>query len=113
MVVILTVLGQWAVAEQAIITNKNLSKIGFDIGLDSCVILNQGTGTVSDKTMATTVEALIGAAFRDGGENALEHLLNTLGLDHEYLQSVTLTTHFLYQRTGATHAVLANYVYRP
>ncbi|KAK5074588.1 hypothetical protein LTR70_010131 [Exophiala xenobiotica] len=36
--------------------------------------------------MATTMEALIAAAFCDGGEDALEKLLGTLGLDHEYLK---------------------------
>lgn len=109
----LTFLGQWTVAEQAIISNNNLSIVGFTIGLDACVILNPGTVTVSDKTMATTVEALVGATFCDGGEDALAKLLDTLGLDHEYLTSVTLTIHFLSQRTGATHAVLANNVSRP
>lgn len=100
-------------AEQSIINNKNLSKVGFTVGLDACVILNQGTATVTDKTMATTMEALIAATFCDGGENALEKLLETLGLDHEYLKQVTLTIYLLSQRTGATHAVLANYVSRP
>jgi dsRNA-specific ribonuclease len=68
---------------------------------------------VSEKTMATTMEALIGGVFCDSGEEALEKLLETLGLDHEYLKPVTLTSHFLYQRGGARHAALANYVSRP
>jgi len=75
--------------------------------------LNPGATAVSEKTMATTVEALIAAAFYDGGEDALEKLLDTLGLDHEYMHSVTLTILFLFQRTGATRAVLANHVSRP
>jgi len=101
------------VAEQAIITNKNLSNVGFTIGIETCVILNQGTATVSNKTMATTIEALIGAVFCDGGEEALEKVLETLQLDHEYLKSVMLTILSILLETGAEHTVLANYVARP
>lgn len=56
--------------------------------LQPCIILNPGTETVSEKTMATTVEALIGAVFCDGGEAALGTLLNHLQLDHEYFRPV-------------------------
>jgi len=101
------------VAEQAIITNKNLSSVGFTTGIETCVILNPGTATVSDKTMATTIEALIGAVFCDGGEVALEKVLETLQLDHEYLKSVTLTVLSVPLESGAKHAVSANYVIRP
>jgi len=39
--------------------------------------------------MATTVQALIGAVYLDAGEDTVTELLATLGLDHEYLRSVT------------------------
>ena len=63
--------------------------------------------------MATTIEALIGAVFCDGGEEALEKVLETLQLDHEYLKSVMLTILSILLETGAEHTVLANYVARP
>lgn len=69
--------------------NLNLSAVGFAHGLDSCVILNPGTQSVSDKTMATTVEAILGAVYMDGGDGALNAVLVNLGLTHQYLESVT------------------------
>lgn len=105
--------GEWAVAEQAIVSNKNLSKLGFDIHLDACVFLNPGTSAVSDKTMSTTMAALIGAVFCDGGGDALGKLLETLKLDHENLRSVMSKSIFFFRGAGATHAVWANHVFRP
>ncbi|KAI1613948.1 ribonuclease III domain-containing protein [Exophiala viscosa] len=82
--------GQWTQAEQALLSNTNLSAVGYEHGLHDCVILNQGTLSVSNKTMATTVEAILGAVFMDGGADALGTVLVTLGLDrHPFLESVT------------------------
>ena len=53
-----------------------------------------GTAAVSQKTMATTVEAILGAVYRDGGERALAAVFVILGLTHPLLPLVTLI-HFL------------------
>lgn len=87
-------LGEWDVATKALITDKALSEVGAGIGLESCIILNDGTVKVFEKAMASTVEALIGAVFCDAGETAFKKLLETLGLDHEYLQPVSLASLF-------------------
>ncbi|KAK5214803.1 hypothetical protein LTR72_012078 [Exophiala xenobiotica] len=79
--------GQWTQAEQALLGNRNLSAVGYARGLQNCVILNQGTPTVSDKTMATTVEAILGAVMLDGGADALSAVLLTLGLTHSLLET--------------------------
>jgi ribonuclease-3 len=88
--------GQWTQAEQALLVNTNLSAVGYGHGLHDCIILNQGTLSVSDKTMATTVEAILGAVFIDGGADALSAVLATLGLTHQFLEAVTSYSCFLY-----------------
>lgn len=70
------------------LSNDHLSAVGFAHGLADCVILNQGTTSVSSKTMATTVEALLGAVYLDAGRNALVSVLTVLGLIHPFLQVV-------------------------
>ncbi|KAK5947236.1 hypothetical protein PMZ80_001384 [Knufia obscura] len=85
---------EWDVATKALITDKALSEVGAGIGLESCIILNDGTVKVFEKAMASTVEALIGAVFCDAGETAFKKLPETLGLDHEYLQPVSLASLF-------------------
>jgi ribonuclease-3 len=81
--------GQWTQAERALLANTNLSVVGYTHGLRDCVILNQGTLSVSDKTMATTIEAIHGAVLIDGGAGALSAVLVTLGLTHPFLEAVT------------------------
>jgi ribonuclease-3 len=39
--------------------------------------------------MATTVEAILGAAHLDGGDSALARVLQGLGLTHPLLEMVT------------------------
>lgn len=87
--------GQWTQAEQALLTNSNLSAVGYRRNLDTCVILNMGTTSVSQKTMATTVEAILGAVSVDGGENALAAVLVILELTHPFLEVVMLTCSLL------------------
>ncbi|KAK5061532.1 hypothetical protein LTR84_008076 [Exophiala bonariae] len=82
--------GQWTQVEQALLGNANLTAVGFRNNLDRCVILNQGTTAISDKTMATTVEAILGAVFIDGGADVLGAVLLTLELTHQLLEAVTL-----------------------
>ena len=50
-----------------------------------------GTKTVSQKTMATTVEAILGAVYKDGGDHALDTVLLALNVTHPFLEAVTLT----------------------
>jgi ribonuclease III len=69
--------------------NTKLTAVGFDRGLDACVLLNGGTGKVSDKTMATTVEAILGAVELDAGSEALVQVATRLGLIHSSLTPVT------------------------
>lgn len=67
-------------------SNQNLAEIGRRFGLDKCVILNPGTHVVSVYSMATAVEALLGAVHQDGGEKEVARILDRFGMDHENLR---------------------------
>lgn len=81
--------GQWTQAEQALLRNDNLRAVGFAHSIDRCILLDPSTRFVSDKTMATTVEAILGAVYMDSGADALNAVLVTLGLTHRFLEAVT------------------------
>lgn len=55
---------------QTIAGNTNLARAGRACGLDIHVVTNPGhRGLISNKTMATTVEAILGAIFLDAGKD--------------------------------------------
>lgn len=76
--------------ELALLSNSSFTTVGISNGIARCVILNDGTPSVSAKTMACTAEAILGAVFLDGGADALERVITTLGLTHEFLPAVTV-----------------------
>lgn len=54
--------------QRDLVTNETLATRGFSHGLDVCVIANAGhVGRISDRMMATAVEAIVGAVFKDSG----------------------------------------------
>lgn len=68
-------------------SNANLAKVAREVGLDDHVILNPGhIGAVSDKTLATTVEAILGAVYLDSDKDmdavktAMSQLELTIGI---------------------------------
>ena len=68
---------------QRIGSNANLCIIGRQVGLESHIIVPASHfGAVSDKTVATTVEALLGAVFLDTDKNidAVKSVMQALGL---------------------------------
>ena len=64
-------------------SNVNLALVGRRMGLDNLVIVNPSqAGMVSDKVMANTVEALIGAVYMDSNSiDAVRPVLAAMGLD--------------------------------
>lgn len=65
--------------------------MGKEKGLDKCIIPNSGT-QVSDKMVATTVEAVIGAAYIDAGDEGLAKVVEAFRRQgHEYLISANGT----------------------
>lgn len=83
-------IGEWTSIIQETGSNTELARVGRLHGLDACVVLNPGTTSVSARTMATTIEAVIAAVKIDGDDAAVEQVLGRLGLIHELLQLVTL-----------------------
>jgi ribonuclease-3 len=66
-----------------IASNTNLAQRGFELGLDRCICKNPSQGNfVSDKLMATTVEAIAGAVFLETSWDraALQRIVDALGL---------------------------------
>ena len=62
--------------------------------------------------MATTVEAILGAVYRDGGERALIAVFVILGLTHPFLQVVMLI-HSLLDLEEILTPLYTNRVLRP
>ncbi|KAL4989589.1 ribonuclease III domain-containing protein [Aspergillus falconensis] len=63
--------------------NRNLAQRGFDLGIYKYICNNPSQGTfISDKLMATTMEAIVGAYFEDQGRDfeALGRVVGALGL---------------------------------
>jgi len=78
--------GQWNQARLDKCGNAALVGLGRRLGVDACVITSPGTAVVSDKMVATAVEALMGAVYLDGGEGVFEDVMNVLGFGkHQFL----------------------------
>lgn len=66
-----------------IASNRNLAQRGFELGLDRYICKNPSQGNfVSDKLMATTVEAIAAAVFLETSwvRAALQRIVDALGL---------------------------------
>jgi len=69
--------------------NDALARRAHQVGLDECVITADSKPVVSPKMAATTFEAVIGAVYQDGGNAAVQRVMQSLGFfDHE-LPAVT------------------------
>ena len=67
-------LGDFSNIATAVGSNANLNKIGREIGLERFIY-----GNVGGKTVADTVEAILGAVFLDSGLK-VKDVMDTLGL---------------------------------
>ena len=62
-------------------SNDNLQTVGFSSGLDACINVNpQNPVAISKGIMADAVEAIVGAAFVDGGLPAVRRVMRALDL---------------------------------
>lgn len=71
------------------LSNDRLAQRGCDLGVDACVICNDGT-VVSAKMVASTLEAIIGAVYQDGGDDTVLRVIEHLGFTSHLLLMVTL-----------------------
>ena len=90
-------------------TNSHLAAVGFAHGLNTYMIRHPvAIGVPSTASMATTVEAILGAVALDGGADAFFHVANLLGLVHELITPVMSSSYFphiLSLRKGITISV--------
>lgn len=71
-------------------SNANLATVARDIGLEPCVITAPGhRGEVSQNTLATTLEALLAAIYRDSGKDeAVKTFMTAIGIKaNRYLET--------------------------
>jgi ribonuclease-3 len=86
---------QWTQLRNESLSNHALARRGYRVDLDKHVIVADGTPVVSPKTVATTLEAIIGAVYQDGGDEAVERVMRSLGFfDHPLLTVMSQTFHF-------------------
>jgi ribonuclease-3 len=80
-------LGHWTDIRRDNLSNKSgLAPVGRTWGLHACIIVNPGNTTASDGTIATTMEAILGAVFLDAGRDELERVMRHLGIcNHAHL----------------------------
>lgn len=55
--------------------------VGFFHGIGNLVTQAPGAILAMPKTMSATVEAIVGAAYLDGGMDAVEKIVKKLGID--------------------------------
>ncbi|KAJ4985495.1 RNase iii [Stagonosporopsis vannaccii] len=88
--------GDWTRIQQGLVSEAALAARGFDLGLDACVIKNPGhTSCISNRMMATALEAIIGAVFEDSDYDleAVRAVMQNLGFfEHELLQHTDCTS---------------------
>jgi hypothetical protein len=76
----------WTRIRNDILGNDSLACRGYEIGIESCIFLAGGTYLKTPKMVATTLEAVVGAVFQDGGDEAVTRVIEHLGfLSHRFL----------------------------
>ncbi|PSN66266.1 ribonuclease III [Corynespora cassiicola Philippines] len=71
----------WTTIRDKLLGNDSLARRGKIIGIQDCIIMSDGTPVPSDSMIAITLKALVGGVYRDGGQEAVDKVISTLGLD--------------------------------
>ncbi|KAF3045353.1 hypothetical protein E8E11_007882 [Didymella keratinophila] len=98
--------GDWTTLRNDMLSNDSLARRGYDHGIDPFVYCNIGT-IVSAKMIASTLEAIIGAVYQDGGDIAVLQVIEHLGFfEHRLLKGSILTSgtvlHLFFQMRSST-----------
>jgi len=83
---------QWTQMRNDALSNDALARRAYRVGLDECVITADSKPVVSPKMAATTFEAVIGAVYQDGGDAAVQRVMQSLGFFDNELLTVTSQT---------------------
>ncbi|KAF2021353.1 hypothetical protein BU24DRAFT_417016 [Aaosphaeria arxii CBS 175.79] len=70
----------WTTMRGEFLDKRRLTEKGRQIGLANCIARAPST-VPTDRMVATTLAALLGAVYRDGGDEALERVLGNLGVE--------------------------------
>jgi len=70
---------RWTTIRNEILGNDGLADRGYALGVVQCIFVADGTYRKSPKMIATTLEAIIGAVFQDGGDDAVMRVMKHLG----------------------------------
>lgn len=71
----------WTEIVQTLLGTAGLARVGNKLGLGDVIITAPGhIGRPSENMVATTFTALMGAVYLDGGESALERVIDHVGL---------------------------------
>lgn len=70
----------WTSIRNDTLTTTTLAQQGSHLNLTTCILPNPGNPTISAKMLATTLEALVGAVFADGGDPAVQTLVKDFTL---------------------------------
>lgn len=69
-------------SEQSIESNNNLYRTGLQYGIDQYIVRSPGQfGALGARTVSDCVEAILGAAYLDGGMQAVRQITHALGLE--------------------------------
>jgi dsRNA-specific ribonuclease len=75
----LTLTGNWGNVTQTVCSNAHLDRIGQANNLEACINARKRQ-VITPNLMATTVEAIIGAAYRDSGLAVARTVMTSLGV---------------------------------
>lgn len=76
----------WTTIRNDQLSNENLSQRGHNLGIESLVFSNQGAATAaSPKMVAATLQAIIGAVYQDGGDEAALRVVHNLAFTEHRL----------------------------
>ncbi|KAF2177816.1 ribonuclease III [Zopfia rhizophila CBS 207.26] len=80
----------WTDIRNQILGNASLTRRGEEVGIVSCIVMSDGNrGLATPKMVATTFEALVGAIYEDGGEEAVIRVVEHLELNQHPFLMVT------------------------
>ncbi|KAL5399037.1 hypothetical protein PMIN06_003360 [Paraphaeosphaeria minitans] len=70
----------WNNIRQTRLSNESLAQLGRTLGLEATIVSAPNPGEKGLRVMATTFEAILGAIYEDGGEEAVARAMDRVGL---------------------------------
>jgi ribonuclease-3 len=84
----------WTTLRNEVLSNDALARRGYRLGVEACISQAGGAYQKTPKMVATTLQAIVGAVFQDGGDEAVGSLIERFGFLNHSLLSVMFQNHF-------------------